>query len=253
MKKEIQNMMSVLNLFSCEYEILDESGSSFYKSKNYEVIKDNASELENNMFRYDDKYYEYTKKNLDIDDVKYQINIYFDVTKYQNAILALKEDILTSLPNRYAIEMFLNSCTGNDSITVICDLDDFKNINDTYGHHQGDIVLREFGYILKELLSQNIFVGRYGGEEFVMFFKGGDLKFVKEQLTNIRKAMANNNGLTNDKYQIKLSAGISKINKEKSLRDAIKEADMALYYVKNNGKSADAIYDSETNNCYIIE
>lgn len=253
MKKEIQNMMSVLNLFSCEYELLDNSSNSIYKSNNYDIIKNSAYELENNMVRYDDKYYEYSKKDLDIDDVKYQIKIYFDVTKYQNAILALKEDILTSLPNRYAIEMFLNSYTGNETIAVICDLDDFKNINDTYGHQQGDVVLREFGHILKHLLSQNIFVGRYGGEEFVMFFKGSNLRFVKDQLINIRKAMANNPDLTNDKYQMKLSVGISKINKEKSLRDGIKEADIALYYVKNNGKSADAIYDSETNNCYIIE
>ena len=61
-----------------------------------------------------------------------------------------------------------------------------------------------------------------------------------------------NNNLWNDKYNIKMSSGISVMN-ENNMKLAIKEADMALYYVKNNGKNADAVYDSSTNNCYIIE
>ena len=64
--------------------------------------------------------------------------------------------------------------------------------------------------------------------------------------------MENNTELTNDKYQMKMSTGLYKVNNE-NLKDSIQEADMALYYVKNNGKNADAIYDKETNNCYIIE
>lgn len=250
MKNEIQNLKSVLNLFDCEYEVFNESGL-IYKSDLFDKIKENFNNSE--AIKYADKYYEYTNKQIVLDDVKYNINLFKDITKYQKSIMMLKEDALTTLPNRYAIEMFLNNNVGNDIIAVICDLDDFKNINDTYGHPQGDIVLREFGIILKRLLSQDVFVGRYGGEEFVLFFKNKNIRYVKDQLSIIRKHMEMNPDLWNDKYNIKMSSGISIMSKENDLKLAIKEADMALYYVKNNGKNADALYDRVTTNCYIIE
>lgn len=250
MKNEIQNMLSVLNLFECEYEVVNELGEVVLKSSLYDDIKNNSTSIDN-VFKLNDKYYEYLSESLML-DVKYNINLYKDITKYQKSIMMLKEDALTTLPNRYAIEMFLSNNVNNDVITVICDLDDFKNINDTYGHPQGDVVLHGFGVILKRLLSQNIFVGRYGGEEFVLFFKNTNIKYVKDCLTAIRREMQLNSNLWNDKYNIKMSSGISVMNNN-NLKLAIKEADMALYYVKNNGKNADAIYDASTNNCYIIE
>lgn len=253
MNNEIELLIKTFNILDCEFEVLNDFGSSIYQSNLYGQIKDNSSILEKNLVKYNDKYYEYSRRSIDINSKMYYINMYNDVTKYQNDILMLKEDALTTLPNRYAIELFLNNQINNDYITVICDLDDFKNINDTYGHPQGDLVLKAFGIILKGLLSQSVFVGRYGGEEFVMFFRTTNLKYVKEQLVNIRKEMTKNSDLFNDKYQIKLSSGICMIDKEQSLKDSIKKADIALYYVKNNGKSADAIYNEETNSCYIIE
>ena len=246
--KNIETLIKAYKALNCEFEILDNLGESLYKSEIYDSIKNNSTIIETNIVSYEDKYFEYNKKNID----DYNINLYYNVTKYQNRILILKEDALTTLPNRYAIELFLSNCSNDEYITAMCDLDDFKNINDTYGHTQGDVVLREFGMILKRLLSQNIFVGRFGGEEFVMFFKGLTIKQVKEILSFIRKEMENNTELTNDKYQMKMSTGLYKVNNE-NLKDSIQEADMALYYVKNNGKNADAIYDKETNNCYIIE
>jgi len=250
MKNEINYLLSVLNIFDCEYEVLNEANEVVLKSSLCDLIKNNSTSFDN-IYKYDDKYYEYSNKSLNLDN-KYNINLYKDVTKYQKNIMMLKEDALTTLPNRYAIEMFLANNVSNNVITVICDLDDFKHINDTYGHQQGDVVLHNFGIILKRLLSQNIFVGRYGGEEFVLFFKNTNIKYVKDCLTAIRKQMELNNNLWNDKYNIKMSSGISVMN-ENNMKLAIKEADMALYYVKNNGKNADAVYDSSTANCYIIE
>lgn len=249
MKNEIQNLISVLSCFEYEYEIL-ENKESIFKSSKYDDIKNNSIKIDN-IFKLDNKYYEYLEKKIELAE-KYELNIFKDVTKYQNDIIKSKEDVLTTLPNRYAIELFLNNNIGDDFIAVICDLDDFKNINDTYGHQQGDVVLREFGMILKRLLSQDIFVGRYGGEEFVMFFKNKTLKYVKEQLTIIRKQIQINIDLWNDKYNIKFSSGIA-VMRDSNLKKAITEGDMALYFVKNNGKNADAIYDVKSNKCYIIE
>jgi len=247
--KENEKLLSVLNIFDCEYEVLNEDNEVVLKSSLYDEIKNSTNN--DNIYKYDGKYYEYCDKSLEL-DVKYNVHLYKDVTKYQKSIMMLKEHALTPLPNRYAIEMFLSNNVSNDVIAVICDLDDFKNINDTYGHPQGDIVLHEFGVILKRFLSQNIFVGRYGGEEFVMFFKNANVKYVKDCLTIIRKQMQLNSNLWNDKYNIKMSSGIAIMN-DNNLKFAIKEADMALYFVKNNGKNADAVYNRATNNCYIIE
>lgn len=253
MDKQIKTLIDVCGIFDCEFEILNDLGFSIYQSSMFESIKNNSEVLEKNIVKYNDKYYEYSRKNLSMDEKQYYINKYEDITRYQNEILMLKEDTLTTLPNRYAIELFLNNNVDTNFITVICDLDDFKQINDKYGHPQGDIVLREFGIILKRLLSQNIFVGRYGGEEFILFFKNTNLKFVKDQLEEIRKQITLNTNLNNDNYKITLSSGITLLNSEKTLKSSIKEADIALYYVKNNGKNADAVYDNETNCCYIIE
>lgn len=253
MKNEIQILINSLNLFDCEFEILDTLGSVVYQTNNFINIKSKSVSVDDNVVNYNNKYYEFSRRSIDLLDKTYYVNKFIDVTKYESKIVMLKEDALTTLPNRYAIELFLSNNVGTDYITAICDLDDFKKINDTYGHHQGDVVLREFGIILKRLLSQNIFVGRYGGEEFVLFFKDTSIKFVKEQLNEVRKEIEQNKELTNDKYKIKMSCGMCLMNKEKTLKESIKEADMALYYVKNNGKNADAIYNHETNCCYIIE
>lgn len=253
MNKSIEILIRTLSLNDCEFEIVDSFGSSLYKSSMFDKIKNDSVVLEKNIIKYNNVYYEYSRKNIDIENNEYYINKFEDITRFQNEILMLKEDALTTLPNRYAIELFLSNNIGTDYITVICDLDDFKSINDTYGHLQGDVVLREFGIILKRLLSQNIFVGRYGGEEFVLFFKETNLKSVKEVLNEIRKQIELNTDLTNDKYQIKMSTGMCIMDSEKTLKNSIKEADMALYYVKNNGKNADAIYNADTNCCYIIE
>lgn len=244
----MEDLIKVYNNLDCEFEIF-ENNKSLYKSKNIDFIKEESNKIEKNLIKWKKNYYEYSKKNID----NYSIELYLDVTKYQNAILMLKEDSLTTLPNRYAIDLFLNNHVNDNYVTVIFDLDDFKYINDTFGHVQGDIVLNNLGIILKRLLSQNIFVGRYGGEEFVVFFRNASIKQVILIMKEIRNQIENNDNLTNDKYKIKLSVGMACIDETKSLTDSIKEADMALYYVKNNGKNADAIYDSETNHCYIVE
>ena len=249
MNKDIEIMISTLNTLEYEYEILDASNKLVYKTNLYDAIKS----IGEGRVCYNEKYYDFVSKIVTLESNKYTINAYYDITKYQKEIMMLQEDALTTLPNRYAMELFLSNQVSDNYITVICDLDDFKNINDTYGHLQGDKVLRTFGIIIKRLLSQNAFVGRYGGEEFVMFFHNNSIKAIKELLTSIRAEMSRHEELNNENYKIKVSCGISCTSKNDKLKDSISKADLALYYVKNNGKDADAIYDEATDTCYIIE
>lgn len=81
-------------------------------------------------------------------------------------------DHLTGLLNRKAMDFILNSqyqiakLTGKPLSIVMLDLDDFKNINDRYGHLVGDCVLQNFAKELQEHLRKSDFIFRYGGEEF---------------------------------------------------------------------------------------
>lgn len=249
----MENLIKILEMLNGEFEILDLNGKTIYQTPKYKMVKNNSILLENNIMNLEGKYYDFSRKNIEIDGNEYYINMFNDVTRFENSIIELKEDALTTLPNRYAIDLFLKNSIGNNYITVICDIDDFKKINDTFGHQQGDVVLKEYGKILKYFIKEPNFVGRYGGEEFVMFFKTDELKLVINLLNNIRKAMNNHNDLNNERYCINFSAGITLMNNDKSLTDAIKEADIALYFVKRNGKNANAIYNNDNDMCYIIE
>ena len=215
--KEIETLINIFSIFGCEFEILDSSNKSVYKTNLYDAIKT----IGEGRVSYNDKYYDFESKRINIENGMYTINIYQDITKYQKEIMMLQEDALTTLPNRYAMELFLSNQVSDNYITVICDLDDFKNINDTYGHLQGDKVLKAFGIIIKRLLSQNAFVGRYGGEEFVMFFHNNSIKAIKELLTSIRAEMSRHEDLNNENYKIKVSCGIACTSKNDKLKDSI--------------------------------
>ncbi|MCV2401787.1 diguanylate cyclase [Marinomonas sp. C2222] len=88
----------------------------------------------------------------------------------------LQTDYLTRIPNRYAFEQHLQATITKDITTntitpfvvLFFDLNDFKNINDLFGHETGDIVLREFAFRLKNTISQGDIAARYAGDEFVV-------------------------------------------------------------------------------------
>lgn len=147
-------------------------------------------------------------------------------------------DKLTGVLTRSSIERHLEELT-KDHIEVksnfavmMLDIDKFKNVNDTYGHQVGDNVLTCIGTILKNTLRASDYVGRYGGEEFLIILdninKENSFKVAKKILSSIEEYKGF--GL---KEKVTVSIGISKFPEHTVFKDElIYKADQALYYAK---------------------
>jgi diguanylate cyclase (GGDEF)-like protein len=124
---------------------------------------------------------------------------------------------------------------------VLLDLDYFKDINDKYGHDIGDIVLQQVAGILTENIHEEDIVGRFGGEEFIILTRGGQLAKAIDIAERCRKAIEKEVILldTQRKISITASFGVAAsinpfgITKE----EIIRQADQALYLAKKNGRN----------------
>ncbi|MFA5216104.1 diguanylate cyclase domain-containing protein [Sulfuricurvum sp.] len=127
-------------------------------------------------------------------------------------------------------------------VLIMCDIDYFKQVNDTYGHVCGDMILKEVGTILKKSLKRSTdFIARYGGEEFVIVLYDTNRDDAKELCLSIKQNLKSTNDLEFQGTKIKpvtMSFGISsKIpNENYYYEDLIKTADMALYKAKEDGR-----------------
>ncbi len=116
---------------------------------------------------------------------------------------------------------------------IIADIDDFKNVNDSYGHLAGDYVIKDIAKIISNTARKTDLVGRYGGEEFIIIMPDTDLEAAHALSERICTQIKNAN-LYND-ISITLSGGISQFNGE-AINDFIRITDNKLYTAKNNGK-----------------
>ncbi len=154
-------------------------------------------------------------------------------------------DPVTGLPNRAAYEERLRHEVarwrrfGEPLVMAVWDLDDFKQINDRFGHQAGDKALRVIGSILQRRLRQTDFVGRYGGEEFVMLLTGAPLEQALEVADTIRQAVEESGFHTSDGREIRLtiSCGLSQFHDGDQPEQVFKRADSALYRAKREGKN----------------
>ena len=118
---------------------------------------------------------------------------------------------------------------------LMIDIDDFKTLNDTYGHQKGDDVLRKIGEILLDTVRKSDIACRYGGEELSVIMPHTDMETAFDVAERIRKTIENTDI---DGIKTTLSIGVSETTE--SLKDAeelVKQADDALYLAKNEGKN----------------
>ena len=119
---------------------------------------------------------------------------------------------------------------------MLIDIDDFKRVNDTYGHQDGDDVLKKVVKIMKKILRKSDLVARYGGEEFAVIMPETSTQKAFSVAERIRKNVANN--LKCKELTITISIGIGTLSdKINSVYDLIKIADEALYQAKHNNKN----------------
>lgn len=116
------------------------------------------------------------------------------------------------------------------------DIDNFKSINDTFGHEKGDDVLRYLGNMFKSATQDNIRFARYGGEEFVCLFENMPLTECRNYMDSLRKKFESKSFDFTDR-PITFSCGLAAAHKTDNFDDLLKRADSAMYESKNNGKN----------------
>ncbi len=144
-------------------------------------------------------------------------------------------DKLTGLYNRRYLDDILEKYTNSNFALIFTDIDDFKQINDNYSHRVGDEVLIKFADILKTHTRSYDFVGRWGGEEFIIILKDTDIDttlFISEKL---RKSIEKEK--IYEDISITSSFGVALHDKNKTIEKVIDEADHNLYNAKNKGKN----------------
>jgi diguanylate cyclase (GGDEF)-like protein len=146
-------------------------------------------------------------------------------------------DYLTNLPNRRHVEKKLgdNIKSNNPFSVILLDIDHFKDINDTYGHDTGDVVLREFAHLIQDNIRDKDVVGRWGGEEFIIIANDLDGKQAVIFSNRIRKLIEEKT--FSHREPITSSFGVAEYNQKDRLQDVLKRADVALYKAKENGRN----------------
>jgi diguanylate cyclase len=154
------------------------------------------------------------------------------------------QDALTKLNNRaafdeyFAKEIVRYQHNGGSLAIAIADLDNFKGINDTYGHTAGDKTLQVLASTFKKHLENDAFIARYGGEEFVFIFRGKDKDEVMQKLNLLKSNIAKLPfKFKNNKVSMTLSVGVTHIKSEDNVHIAFERADTALYKAKEEGKN----------------
>lgn len=117
---------------------------------------------------------------------------------------------------------------------IISDLDYFKNINDTYGHHIGDLVLKEYAQIISQRMRESDILFRWGGEEFVIILPNTFLADAEKVASSLVDSVRNHE--FKEIGKITISVGVGEFNSDSSFGDNFKQIDDALYQAKSSGR-----------------
>jgi diguanylate cyclase (GGDEF)-like protein len=158
-------------------------------------------------------------------------------------------DRLTGLDNRRKFEIDVNRELGRNKRSnfplsfIMFDIDYFKEINDTYGHHVGDIVLRELSSLVKSLIRREDYLSRYGGEEFIIMLVGSDEIDAYNKAENLRKVVEQYRFSFEGKIRISLGVFEHSIDGEE-FESIIGKVDKAMYHAKETGRNKSVKYSN---------
>lgn len=177
--------------------------------------------------------------------VTHYVSFSKDATQRLQYELALKDmaskDALTGLLNRRSGEQLLKQYVTDSPGTkhhlclIMLDVDNFKKINDTYGHARGDEILKSSSYLLKSKARSSDSVVRWGGEEFLILLPDTSLAAAMEFAERIRNSIAQENDCEAGK--ITASLGVAELQNDESGASLLSRADKALYKAKLQGKN----------------
>lgn len=169
--------------------------------------------------------------------------------KEQESLLAKAQtDSMTGLLNKATIEAYIGEHlkevqSGTYDVLMVVDIDDFKDVNDTFGHLIGDEVIMEIAKSLMRFTFNDGVVGRIGGDEFVVYMKNVfDTTFACEKAEKVAKALCEKYPGGNGKPKVTLSIGIATTDIAVPYQVIMEKADAAVYQAKINGKNGYVLY-----------
>ncbi|OIJ19445.1 hypothetical protein BKP45_13455 [Anaerobacillus alkalidiazotrophicus] len=164
------------------------------------------------------------------------------------------KDYLTKLPNRFSLSKKFNKLVKNNELVsiVLLDLDNFKEFNDTKGHLYGDQILVVVSERLKELDNDQIFISRFGGDEFLLLFSCHDELELKRNIYDLEKIISQPFIVQKEEVVIEASIGISLYPKDDiHLNGLISKADIAMYQAKISGKNQSTYFTESLKNSIV--
>jgi len=205
---------------------------------------------------------DYITKPFSFSELLARVRVGSRVVQYQQHLeYQTQVDSLTGLFNRRAFEKkiqeeFDRSLRYHNPFSLlILDVDNFKTINDTYGHHGGDAVLVKISETLRDKTRKSDFPSRYGGEEFVLILPETDLDNAVQVAGKIHEAIRTHTfGTSSHPFKLTVSIGVSSTSSQfySDWRQMLTDADQALYVAKNSGKDRIEICGSGNNASSIV-
>lgn len=220
--------------------IKDENGTILKSSCRLEEDFYNMIPLGDDVY-FDNNSNRYWKKNIITfveDSNTYYQEEYINVTdlllEKEQLLDNLKKDPLTKISNLNAVNEMQNQIklSGRNCIIVMCDVNDFKTVNDVYGHMAGDRALIELANLFRQSIRNEDLVARVGGDEFFFIFLSDDMKAILNKMADIQEKTVELGQILS--LPLSISIGVSSYKNDEQWDSKKKEADAALYCVKNN-------------------
>lgn len=154
-------------------------------------------------------------------------------------------DELTNLKSRrFFSNQMADGVRNLEFCILMIDLDNFKSVNDIYGHHAGDLLLKACARVLHQACDERSFAARLGGEEFCIALQSNDLEEAIKFANNIRQLVAKTTiNLHNVEITRSISIGLARLDTQSLLKDVMSQADAALYDAKEAGKNCIRVAD----------
>jgi diguanylate cyclase (GGDEF)-like protein len=196
---------------------------------------------------------DYVTKPFNRGELQARIGIVLHMIELQERLLLLANtDELTGLSNRRHFfeilerEILQAKIRGSSVAVMMFDIDHFKNVNDSYGHLNGDKVLQQIGKILNENIYPLDLAARYGGEEFVVLMPGMPVEVAGQRAEKLRKVVDNYHWeIAGKPISITCSVGVTVFDGTDTTDpyELIRRADDALYAAKHHGRNLVVLYD----------
>jgi diguanylate cyclase (GGDEF)-like protein len=142
-------------------------------------------------------------------------------------------DRLTGLLNQAALARRVESGDAFAGVVAVCDMDNFKEVNDRYGHLVGDEILRNIGHLLRSSIRQDDEAFRWGGDEFVILFNDQRAEVARNRMSELSGRLRDFRVRGFGQLPISFSWGIAE-SQDRPLRDALDEADHSMYSLKRS-------------------